>query len=236
MLQDIRAFFNARDVMEVETPSLSRAATSEVHLSSWSATSPGQASAPYFLQTSPELAMKRLLAAGCGDIYQICKVFRAAEQGQHHNPEFTLLEWYRLGFDIDAMMQEVAQLLTTQLQTQLSAAAYFCTYQEIFLEYLHCDPLTASSEALQACYQHQSEAATPALMSHDDWLDLMLSTLIQPRLPRDRLVFIHHFPATQASLAQLDTVDPRTAKRFEVFFNGCSFAPGQHQSKRTSLL
>ena len=226
MLQDIRAFFLAHQVMEVETPILSHAATSEVHLTSWSASAPGHATAPYYLHTSPELAMKRLLAAGCGDIYQICKVFRADEQGQRHNPEFSLLEWYRLGFDLDALMLEVEALLTSFLQPQLKTPAQFSTYQEIFLEYLQCDPLTSSTEALIASYRRYTDADAPAQMAHDDWLDLMLSTLIEPRLPRDRLIFIHHYPATQASLAQLDHHDPRTAKRFEVFYNGLELANG----------
>ena len=226
MLQDIRAFFVAHHVMEVETPILSRAATSEVHLTSWSASAPGHATVPYFLHTSPELAMKRLLAAGCGDIYQICKVFRADEQGQRHNPEFSLLEWYRLGFNLIDLMQEVEALLTTFLQPQLKAPAQFSTYQEIFLEYLQCDPLTASTDILIACYQKHTDAAAPAQMAHDDWLDLMLSTLIEPRLPQDRLIIIHHYPATQASLAQLDHHDLRTAKRFEVFFKGLELANG----------
>jgi len=226
MLQDIRAFFVAREVMEVETPSLARAATSEVHLASWAASAPGHEQAPYFLQTSPELAMKRLLAAGSGDIYQICKVFRADEQGRRHNPEFTLLEWYRLGFDLNALMEEVDALLTGFLQASLQGSAKHSTYQEIFLEYLQCDPLTASTNELITCYQKHTDAATPAQMAHDDWLDLMLSTLIEPRLPQDRLIFIHHYPASQASLAKLDAKDPRTAKRFEVFFNGLELANG----------
>lgn len=226
MLNRIRAFFDARDVLEVETPVLSQAATSEVHLASWHVYANSQQDDRFFLQTSPELAMKRLLAAGCGDIYQICKVFRAEEQGQRHNPEFSLLEWYRVGFDLAALMREVAELLTTFLNAQITAPALFQTYQQVFIEHVDCDPMTASTADLIACYQQRSDAALPSHMAHQDYLDLIMSTLIEPRLARNRLVFVTHYPAAQASLAQLDAQDSRTAKRFEVFFNCLELANG----------
>ncbi len=225
MLQDIRAFFAARAVMEVETPYLSTAATSEVHLASWQASAPGS-KRRYALHTSPELAMKRLLAAGSGDIYQVCKVFRADELGRRHNPEFTLLEWYRLDFDLPTLMQEVEQLLNQLLTSQILAPAHMTTYQQVFLDYLHCDPLTATTSELAKMYQHHSKADVTSQLEHQDWLDLMLSQLIEPKLPQDRLVFITHYPAAQASLAQLDDNDPRVAKRFEVFFKGLELANG----------
>ena len=225
MLKDIRAFFDARAVMEVETPYLSTSATSEVHLASWQASASGS-NRSYALHTSPELAMKRLLAAGSGDIYQVCKVFRADELGHRHNPEFTLLEWYRLGFDLRALMHEVEQLLAQFLAPQILASAYVTTYQQIFLDYLNCDPLTATIEQLIDVYEKNSTFSVSGELDHQDWLDLILSELIEPRLPQDRLVFITHYPASQASLAQLDDKDSRVAKRFEVFFKGMELANG----------
>jgi len=226
MLQDIRAFFAARNVMEVETPVLSSAATSELHLSSWQASTVTQPGSHYSLNTSPELAMKRLLAAGSGDIYQICKVFRADEQGRRHNPEFTLLEWYRLEFDLTSMMQEVELLLSALLGVQFKASAQMLTYQQAFVDVLGCDPLNTTSAQLRSVYRQHSTASIEAELDQQEWLDLIMSELIEPRLPQDRLVFVTHYPAAQASLAQLDDSDPRVAKRFEVFFNGMELANG----------
>jgi lysyl-tRNA synthetase class 2 len=226
MLQDIRAFFASGKVLEVETPILSRSATSEVHLSSWRAFTPTKPANEYALHTSPELMMKRLLAAGSGDIYQICKVFRADEQGRRHAPEFSLLEWYRVGFDMVALMREVERLLNLILIKQIMAPAYIKTYLDVFLEYINCDPLQATTEELAAIYQRENSAQIVSPMGKQDWLDLILSEVIQPRLPHDRLVFITQFPAEQASLAQLDNTDPRVARRFEVFCNGMELANG----------
>jgi len=187
LLQQIRAFFAARQVLEVETPALSHAASSEVHLQSMQVSAKGQA--PAYLHTSPELAMKRLLCAGSGDIYQLCKVFRAGEQGSRHNPEFTLLEWYRVEFDMPALMQEVADLLTVLLTTLLTAAPLTLTYRQAFLDYAGLDPLETSSAQCQAVYEQSTQQQLREL-SKDEWLDLIMSTLVQPRLPRERLVFV----------------------------------------------
>lgn len=223
LLAQIRHFFADRQVLEVETPALSRAASSEVHLQSMQVS---VANIPIgYLHTSPELAMKRLLAAGSGDIYQLCKVFRAGEQGTRHNPEFTLLEWYRLGFDMQAMMQEVAALLNELLATQLHDAPIFMSYRQAFLDYAQIDPLASTPDQWQAAFnQYSGEEVAGA--SGTDWLDLLLSLVVQPKLPAARLVFITHFPAVQASLAKLDDADPRVARRFEVFVNGSELANG----------
>lgn len=226
MLKDIRAFFDARAVTEVETPALSTAATSEVHLASWQAVTPSRPDHVYALHTSPELAMKRLLATGSGDIYQICKVFRADEQGRRHNPEFTLLEWYRVGIDMTALMHEVGQLFERLLSNLLQVPAETITYQQLFSAHISCDPLIATKDELANLYRQHTGNAMSANMDHQDWLDLIMSELIEPGLPRDRLVFVTHYPAAQASLAKLDDADPRVARRFEVFLNGMELANG----------
>lgn len=226
MLARIRAFFDQRGVLEVETPVLSRFATSELHLSSWLATDTDQTEQPFYLHTSPELFMKRLLADGSGDIYQICKVFRAAEQGARHNPEFTLLEWYRTGHDMAALIEEVEGFFGELLQEHIGKPTLKTTYQQVFVDYLGIDPLQASTTALAACYQADADSPAPMLSDRQDWLDLLLSHRIEPQLPRDRLSIITGFPAEQASLARIDDSDPRVARRFEVYFGGLELANG----------
>ncbi|MEJ2390239.1 MAG: EF-P lysine aminoacylase EpmA [Gammaproteobacteria bacterium] len=223
LIQDIRRFFAGRRVLEVETPALSHAASSEPHLQSMQVSGPGMATA--YLHTSPELAMKRLLAAGSGDIFQLCKVFRAGEQGSRHNPEFTLLEWYRLGLDMQALMQEVGELLTELLAARLAAPPRVITYQQAFQDYAGIDPFAASPAQMEAAFRaHVNEDVVG--VGEADWPDLLLSRVVQPRLPADRLVFITHFPAAQASLARLDAHNPQLACRFEAFFGGLELANG----------
>ena len=228
LLERTRAFFVKHGVLEVETPAISHSATTELHLSSWLVRSPNDDGETCYLHTSPELAMKRLLAAGSGDIYQLCKVFREAEQGSRHNPEFTLLEWYRLGFDMDSMMQEVEAFLTELLAGRLTQSAQYISWQQAFIRYANCDPFEATTNDLQEIYnrhtgQHVDE------MSTEDWYDLLMSQVIEPALPHDRLVFVTHYPASQASLARLDTSDNRLAQRFEVFAGGLELANGFHE-------
>ena len=228
LLARVRAFFADRLVMEVETPVLAAAGVTDPHLENlqtvfaMAGETPGR---PLYLQTSPEYAMKRLLAAGSGDIYQLCKVFRAGEQGTRHNPEFTLLEWYRLGFDMQTMMQEVTALLSELLADRLIAMPITLTYRQAFIDYAQIDPFaTSSAQWQQAFLQHTQQEVAGA--SESDWLDLLLSFVVQPRLPTDRLVFITHFPALQASLAKLDASDATLARRFEVFAGGLELANG----------
>ncbi len=223
ILQCIRRFFEERQVLEVETPAISHAASSEVHLQSMQVSTNGMSTS--YLHTSPELAMKRLLAAGSGDIYQLCKVFRAGEQGGRHNPEFTLLEWYRLGFDMQALLQEVEDLLTIVLSDRLKAAPLTLSYHQAFIEYAQVNPFTASKAQLQTAFEQYAQQQVHD-MSREDWLDLILSFIVQPQLPKERLVFITGFPAAQASLAKLDTQDPKVACRFEVFVAGLELANG----------
>lgn len=228
LLQCMRAFFDLRNVLEVETPALSGTGTTELHLSSWQVTSPLKTDPQFFLHTSPELAMKRLLAAGSGDIYQICKVFRQGEQGHHHNPEFTLLEWYRTGFDMQAMMDEVGALLSELLKNKITAEPETLSYQQAFVKYAQCDPLNADTEQLKRVFTDYTRQDVQGI-GDDDWLDLVMSQVVEPQLPRDRLVFMTHYPASQASLAKLNIDNPRMAERFEVFAGGLELANGFHE-------
>ncbi len=216
----IRQFFELRQVMEVETPLLSKAGVSDPYLYPVKAQAMGQ---DVYLHTSPEYPMKRLLAAGSGDIYQICKVFRDQELGARHNPEFTMLEYYRLGFSLKTLMDEVAQLVGDYLNIQ---ARMELTYQVAFQRYAQLDPFTATDESLL-------KAAQSATNSTEDFdraacLDILMTHSIEPALPHDCLVFIVDYPADQAALAKV-SVDPlgnAVAQRFELYVNGMELANG----------
>lgn len=236
MLEHIRAFFSARDVLEVDTPALSAAATPDPALASLVTryTGPG---APHgqalYLHTSPEFAMKRLLAAGSGSIYQICKVFRDGEAGRAHNPEFTMLEWYRIGMDHHQLMDEVADLVMQVLAEKLALQSpEQVSYREIFESRVGIDPHTATaSDCAQAARAH-GVTVPPDLFEHHDvaiWRDLLLSHLIEPDLGRDRLTFVYDYPASQASLAQIRPGHPPLAERFELYLNGMELANGFHE-------
>lgn len=219
-LARIRGFFAKRDVLEVETPLLATAGVTDVHIDSLREASTGR-----WLQTSPEYAMKRLLAAGLGDCYQITRAFRAGEQGRWHNPEFTLLEWYRLGFDADALMAEVADLVAMVLGP---APVHTLTYAEAFVAAGLPDPITASDTDIhQAALQTPQAQPLPDKLERDVLLDWLCSQVVVPSLPER--CFITHFPARQAVLARLNPDDPRTAERFELFCHGVELANGFHE-------
>jgi len=222
-----RAFFAARDVLEVETPALAAHAATDPQIESLAVHDP-QGRHSGYLQPSPEYAMKRLLAAGSGDIYQICRVYRAAERSRLHNPEFTLVEWYRAGFDLQQMMQETAQLVALLLDGPDSPRSFeYTSYSEVFARYLSLDPLQASLAQLQSAAAHQGlQTSSIADCSRDDLLDLLMATAIGPHLGRQTLTCVHHYPASQAALAQLDSADARTALRFELYAEGIELANG----------
>jgi elongation factor P--(R)-beta-lysine ligase len=231
LLARTRAFFAARGVLEVETPLLAAAAVTDVHLASLSTRYAGAAGGgrPLYLQTSPEYAMKRLLAAGAGAIFQFAKAFRDGEAGSRHNPEFTLLEWYRPGFDHHALMDEVDALLATLLGTP---PAERLSYRALFARHLGVDPLTASCPDLDRAAAERGLLAPPfAPDDRDGRLDLLLSHLVEPRLPRDRPTFVFDYPASQAALARLrtDADGVVVAERFEAFAGGLELANGFHE-------
>jgi lysyl-tRNA synthetase class 2 len=227
ILARIRSFFAKRGVLEVETPAVSRAAATDPHLASLTTSAGGQGA---YLHTSPEFAMKRLLAAGSGDIYQVCKVFRDGEQGRWHNPEFTLLEWYRKGFDHHRLMDEVEELFGELLAGFRAAGrAVRMTYAEAFGELAGLDPHAADVAACVRCAAaHDLElAAEPA--DRDEWLDVIGSHVVYPKLGLDAPVFVYDFPASQAALARIRPGRPPVAERFEVFLDGVELANGFHE-------
>jgi len=223
VLATIRRFFEERKVLEVETPLLAGTTVSDVYIESISAElTDGESSRQHFLQTSPEFFMKRLLAAGSGSIYQIAKAFRQEEMGARHNIEFTLLEWYRLGFSLEELMNEVEQLLQALLDC--GSIARF-TYRDIFKQQLGFDPHEASIEELQEIVRSEIDLHGDAL-SKTDYLQLLLSHCIEPELPS--FCFIHDYPAAQAALSALaeDQAGRVVAKRFELFGRGMELANG----------
>ena len=229
LLDAVRAFFHERGVLEVETPLLGRATVTDVHLASLATHLAGR-SEPYFLQTSPEYAMKRLLAAGTGDIFQVCKAFRDEEHGRHHNPEFTLIEWYRVGFDHLALVREVDALLTRLLGPCLTAPAETLSYREAFGRVLGVDPTRAPLALLKdiAAQRLGAEAATLG-EERDNVLDLLMGALVGPALGEGRITFVDRYPASQAALARLLPGDPPEAARFEAYVGGIELCNGFHE-------
>jgi lysyl-tRNA synthetase class 2 len=227
MLAGIRGFFAERGVLEVDTPQLVNHAVTDVHIHSAEVHWPGADGPPRYLHTSPEYAMKRLLAAGSGDIYQMCHVFRGEEQGALHNSEFMIVEWYRLGWTLEALMDEVDQLLRHQLGAATGAAAQYRTYAQVFLDALDLNPLSATDGALAECARACGfEAQLIQRCERDELLDLLMALRIGPHLGMDAPVFVHRYPASQAALARLDPSDPRVALRFELYRRGVELANG----------
>ena len=228
LLRRSRHFFEQRSVLEVETPVLSLASIQDPNIDSVTARL-SLSKHPYFLHTSPELFMKRLLAAGSGDIYQICKVFRDGECGPKHNCEFTMVEWYRLGFDHHRLMQETADFCIALLQDYVSVHGVDnLSYQDLFQQYANIDPFQATEDDLLVGL-NSGRIPVPAGLDRRQLLDLTLSTLVEPRLPSQRLVCVHGYPRDQASLSRIDDKDPRIACRFEVFLGSCELANGYYE-------
>jgi lysyl-tRNA synthetase class 2 len=254
LLAQIRSFFAALHVLEVETPLLSHGTITDPNIHSFEINCSRRSLAcenKLYLQTSPEFCMKRLLAAGSGSIYQICKAFRNEESGKLHNPEFTILEWYRVGFNHFQLMDEIDEFLRylTNNYAQASGFAFgyaglkkACgynlfkradrlTYQEAFLKYLQIDPLTASITDLKNCGKKFNITIT-ADLTYDEWLNLLISHLIEPHLIQP--TFIYDFPASQAALARLNPDNPKVAERFELYINGMEIANGFHELSDTN--
>ncbi len=228
LYQTIRAFFFKRNVLEVETPVLSNSASCDVNLDSFS-TSLSKAGPLLYLQTSPEFAMKRLLAAGSPCIYQIAKSFRQAERGRFHNPEFTLLEWYRLNFSMADLMDEMAELLTLCFSSELVIETI--SYHDLFFSVTGINPHAATVEQLMnyASAQGNPEAVNICGESLANGLDYIFSQYIQPMLLKERVYFVNHYPVCMAMLAKLTDDSPQTAKRFEVYFNNVELANGYEE-------
>lgn len=233
LLKNIRLFFEQKGVLEVETPILSHAAGSDPNLDVISAsyqTGSRQKEQNLFLQTSPEFAMKRLLADGSGAIFQICKSFRNAEQGSRHNPEFTLLEWYRPGYDEHQLMDETMALVQRACPQDYFSAQQWqkLTYQSLFEQYLDINPHIISLKSLEAFAKTTIDIKMEQT-DKDVWLDLLFSHLIEPQLQKP--VFIYEYPATQAALAATgkNTEGIEIARRFELVIGGMEIANGYYE-------
>ena len=224
LIEHIRAFFRERGVLEVETPLLGATSSIEPHLSSFEVRVPGEGGLAGWLQTSPEFAMKRLLAAGSGPIFQITKAFRAGEGGRLHNPEFSILEWYRPGFDPHALVSEIETLLYEVIDPNTSQRM---EYAEAFQRFASIDPFQADlAELRERCHSGGWLEARGA--DRDACLDFLLERVVQQQLGSG-VVTLFNFPASQASLARLRPDDPRVAERFEVFVNGVEVGNGYRE-------
>ena len=226
ILAAIRAFFVERGVWEVETSILSGSANPEAGICSISANRAGSAEEPRrWLHTSPEFAMKRLLAAGSGAIFQIARVFRGGESGRWHNPEFTMLEWYRPGFDTSALMAEVTALVDRILGPR-PCRRLSC--REAFMQSVALDPFDATDAALQQACLAAGFAPTAARLSRRQALDYLTSSQVAPMLAGERC-FIYDFPLTQASYARIKQGTPPLADRFELYVDGVEIANGYQE-------
>jgi lysyl-tRNA synthetase class 2 len=240
-LAKVREFFASRGVMEVDTPIVVSSPVTDVHIHSAEVRFPDDPRVPmpdsprYFLHTSPEFAMKRLLAAGSGDIYQICHVVRGLERGRQHNAEFTLIEWYRTGFSLERLMDEVEALVRDVLGPSAAPMpSHRVTYREAFVYELQIDPFACTREELEFAAQDLGfEPSDPSVAltdsARDELLELLMGAKIGPRLGRNSLTFVHRYPASQAALARLDPKDPRCALRFELYCEGIELANGFHE-------
>ena len=229
LLARARRFFADGGVLEVDTPTVVNAPVTDIHIHSAQVNLGAAAEHTYFLHTSPEYAMKRLLAAGSGDIYQICHVVRGFERGRLHNAEFTLIEWYRLGFTLDDLMSEVDALVRALLGPVATGRnSERISYREVFLREMQLDPFTAGMEELRAAVAKLGFKETEAAQ-RDELLDLLMGAAVGPRLGGNALTFVHSYPATQAALARLDPQDPRAALRFELYCEGVELANGFHE-------
>jgi len=235
ILEEFRQFFKERGFLEVETPLLSQDTVVDRHLDPFwvcDVERPEEIrpnTPRYFLQTSPEFGMKRLLASGGpGAIYQITRAFRRGESGHQHNPEFTIVEWYRVGDDYQSGMELLADLAERILKT---GRPTICTYSEVFQDAVGISPLQASGSQLQGVARFLGIAWPDSLTvdDRDGWLDLLWSECVQPRLGHNRPVIVCDYPPSQAALAVVRADPLPVAERFELFFRGVELANGYHE-------
>jgi lysyl-tRNA synthetase class 2 len=231
MLAAVRAFFAARGVLEVETPALSSAGATDPALESIVARARALGS-PQYLQTSPEFAMKRLLAERSGDIYQICRVFRDDELGRWHQPEFTLLEWYRVGWDEQRLMTEVGELVVSALAAATPASSsprriVRLTYAQAVSAVLGAPPEAPTAELVRRLVQRGIDV--PAGLDHDAVLDLAFGTVVLASFDASAVTFVYDYPASQSALARVKPTTPPVAARFEAFCGGIELANGFHE-------
>ena len=227
----VRGFFDARGVLEVETPVLSRAGNTDPNIASFQLEFSGRTEGGprnRWLRTSAEFPMKRLLAEGLGDCYELGRVFRDGEAGGRHNPEFTMLEWYRVGWTLEPLIDETATLVQAALGlVGRGAALRRASFREVYREALGLDPMTASIEELRAAFPGDID---PDGLTRDDWLDLLMTHRIQPTFPDDQLLAMFDYPATQCALARVvRRGDVDVAERFELYLGPLEVANGYHE-------
>jgi lysyl-tRNA synthetase class 2 len=245
----IRAFFVEREVLEVETPMLSLAGNTDANIASFSLEFSGRtdgAPRTRWLRTSPEFPLKRLLAAGIGDCYELGRVFRDGEAGGRHNPEFTMLEWYRVGWDHLRLIDETVALVRAALAlVGREVAIETTTFRDLYRTRLGLDPFFATEAELQAALGELR--IDPAGLGRDDWLDLLMTHRLQPMFDRDALLVVHDWPASQCALAKIragrggepdaaapdvvepDATEPDVAERFELYLGALELANGYHE-------
>jgi lysyl-tRNA synthetase class 2 len=224
LLFQIRKFFSDRKVMEVETPLLSRAGNSDPNISSISTDDTPKK----YLRTSPEYAMKRMLAAGFRDIYELGRVFRAGEKGRLHNPEFTMLEWYRVGMTYQDLASEVCDLIRFCGKGQFDDwPEQRVSYRDLLLAHTGLDPFFCTETDLSAAAAERGIHA--GFLGQQDWLDLILSQVIEPLLPGETITIVHDFLPEQAALARIRPGDPPVAERFEIYLGQMELANGYQE-------
>ncbi|WWO96361.1 MAG: elongation factor P--(R)-beta-lysine ligase [Candidatus Dasytiphilus stammeri] len=230
IIATIRRFFADRNILEVDTPSLSQATVPDVHIDSFQTTffKPGSTEKQeLYLITSPEYHMKRLLVAGIGPIYQICHCFRNRELGAVHNPEFTMLEWYRPQYNIYQLMNEVNELIDKIIHC---GKAEKISYQDVFIRHLNIDPLSIPIKELKQIVKLlPGDSSNFINESYDTLLQLLLSHLVTSLVGFEKPIFIYNFPISQASLATINLDDERVAERFELYYQGVELANGFHE-------
>lgn len=230
LYRQIRNFFAQRQVLEVETPILSSAANSDVEIEVFSTQAIAENKPAAYLRTSPEFFHKRLLAAGSGDVFEIAKVFRQAENTTIHNPEFTLLEWYRQDFSLSQLMDEVTALIQQLRQDfkQPKLSIQSISYVELMQQHCGSNPLQLNLQQLnQLCQQHGYHGES---LSQSAAFDFLFAIVIEPQLrSSEQGLFVYHFPACQAALAQLHPQHPQLCLRFEFLYRGIELANGYQE-------
>jgi lysyl-tRNA synthetase class 2 len=225
MLERARKYFSRSGVIAVDTPALSRYAGTDPNIDSLAVHSKNKQD--FFLHTSPEFCMKRLLADGYPDIYSVCRVFRDGECGKHHLAEFTIVEWYRLGFDLKAIIGDTIGFIADCLnEPRLAGSAAQYDFAGAFREFAGIDIFSATLDQLASRCNADASLRSEIGAQRDTWLDLIVSTVIAPQFARDQLTVVRHYPASQAALARLCPDDARVADRFEVFFGDLELANG----------
>lgn len=227
LLHRVRNYFRGADVLEVDTPALSPFAASDTGIESFAIAASQASSRPLYLHTSPEFAMKRLLAAGYPDIFSICRVYRDGEIGHRHQPEFTLIEWYRLGMGLQAIIEDTLRVIAAALGDRAPSAEPVCLdYRDAVAEHSGIDMTSATTAELATAVGADARLREAMGEETDDWLDLLIATVVAPAFPADRLTVLRHYPVSQAALARACPDDPSVADRFEVFLGTVELANG----------